>query len=313
MSPAWTFILVTSLLMVTPSAGASEPQGDAEPAAKQATEVERPGPWIFFREQVAVAGWPSGLITDTRVQLRGALHRDNSIVFQDTYAGVGARLAVTPAFVEVGPRLSFAPIDIFDVDVQASFIGYWPSSSGLLPYENIEESTRDLDRKARYQDPDTTAEPGYAFRVEAAPTLKLKIGPIIGLSSWSFAYYWFHQTDGNDSPLVYEPFNDRLMERHDMVITHQAALISEFLDGQNKPLLWVGATYIDRITLRSKDRSIRVGGLAVFQPSYKRGWPRFVVQVTPYVKDPDRVGGVPALALAIVWTRDMPLKQLAGM
>jgi len=276
-------------------------------------EVDRPGPWIFLREQVAVAGWPGGLISDTRFQLRAPMYRSDSIVFQDTYAGVGAKLAVTPAFVEVGPRLSLAPIDVFDVDVQVSWIGYWPSSSGLLPYGDPGESTRDLDREDRFQDPALRAESSHAFMASAAPTIKLKIGPIIAFDAWTIAYYKIQQPEGIDSPYVYEAYWDRVIAWEDVVIEHQPALLGEILDGQGKPKLWVGATMRDRMTAVSKDRSIAVGGLIMFKPSVKEGWPTFVAQVLPYVKDPDRVGGPPSMALALVWGKDFALKDsLAG-
>ena len=313
MTTAPIILMVLALMAIAQpvSAEESEPETQTETEAKP--DALKPGPWLFMRQQVAVAGFPAGLISDTRLQLRGPMHRDNSIVFQETYGGVGAKVAVTPAFVEVGPRLSLAPIDIFDVDFQASYIGYWPSSSGLLPYDTLDESTRDKDREVRWNDPELTAESGHALMVSAAPTLKLKIGPIIGFSGWTFAYYWFQRAEGQDSPLLYEPYWDRLMQPNDMVIEHQAAIVSEFLNGKKKPLLWVGATYVDRRVINSKDKSMMLGGLVLFQPSYKEGWPKFLVQVTPYIKDTDRVGRAPFMALALVWTKDLTLKQAAGM
>lgn len=63
----------------------------------RALAADEPGLWL--RQAVGFGGWPSGAVSDTRLQYRAPLHRSESIVFRDTYAGVGGRLAVTPAVV----------------------------------------------------------------------------------------------------------------------------------------------------------------------------------------------------------------------
>ncbi len=310
-----SMLAIATLAVVEPASvaapGGEEGGGAARaPAASSAAHVV--GPWLWVRQQVAVAGWPAGLISDTRLQVRGPLLRTPSIVFQDTYAGAGARLAVTPAFLSVGPQLSLAPIDVFDIDLRAGFVLFWPSSSGLLPYWDLDESTRDLDRQERFDDPATTAATSTAFTVTAAPTLKLKAGPVIAFSGWSFSVYWIRRPEGVDAPLVYEPFTDRRLAWTDLVVDHQSAVVGEILDGDGGPLLWIGGTFHDVMTLHSDDRSISAGGLVVLRPSCRRGWPRFIVQVLPYLMDPDRVGGVPRMALAVVWSGDTPLRSAAS-
>jgi hypothetical protein len=108
---------------------------------------------------------------------------------------------------------------------------------------------------------------------------------------------------------VYEPYWDRLIAWNDMVIEHQPVLLFEILDGKDKPLLWVGGTFRDRMTMVSGDRSMNAGGLIMFKPGVQPGWPRIVVQVLPYVKDTDRIGGPPSMALALVWSRDFELRD----
>ena len=240
----WTILLLIALWSPMAAAGPVETAGP-----------ERPPPWVHVWQRGAVAGWPAGLMGETRIQPRVALHRADSMIFKETYAGAGARLRITPAFVDVGPRLSFAPFDFFAVNAQGSFLYYWPSSSGLLPYDDIGESTRDLDREDRWKDPATAPRGSWAFALTLDPTLKLKFGPVIAFSAWTFSWYWIHQPDEIDSPLVYEAFTNRLVEWNDLVIEHQAALIVELLDGVEKPLFWVGATYRQRWVIGSKDAS----------------------------------------------------------
>lgn len=292
-----TWLIVLTVVLWT-SLAAAEPVDTSGP--------ERPSPWTHIQQRVALAGWPAGLLGETLIQPRVSLHRAESMVLNETYAGAGGRLRITPAFVDVGPRLSLAPFDFFDVNAQGSFLYYWPSSSGLLPYDDITESTRDLDREDRWKDPATAPKGSWAFALTVDPTLKLKFGPVIAFSGWTFAWYWIDQPDGIDSNLVYEPYFDRLIEWNDLVVEHQAAVIVELFDGDAKPLLWLGATYRQHWAIGSKDASINVGGLFAVRPSYRRGWPLIIGQVLPYVKDPDRVGGMPSLVLLLSWSNDHP-------
>lgn len=272
-----------------------------------AAEEAKPPPYVWTRFMFAAAGWPSGLIGDARVQHRAPLKRSSSFVFQSTYAGVGGRLAIAPAFVDVGPRLSLAPIDFFDIDVQAGFVGYWRSSSGLLPYDHVLESTRDQDRTDRYRDPDTTAQAGWGAYVSGQPTLKAKLGPIILYDSWAFTWFHIDRPRGEERPLVYEPYWDRLIAWDDLIFQQEVGLLGQILDGRTGPTLMTGAVFRHRWTLYSRDPSMVVGGMIMVRPAQKRAVPAIAGQILAYVKDPDRVGGVPAMGLALVWQNDFNL------
>ncbi|MCB9683413.1 MAG: hypothetical protein H6735_00065, partial [Alphaproteobacteria bacterium] len=150
--------------------------------------AEEPGWWV--REAVGVGGWPSGAVNDLRVQWRAPLYRSESIVFRDTYAGAGARLAVTPAYVDVGPRVSLAPIDVFDLDLQASFVGYWRTRFGPMPFSEL-RGTLEADRGAR-----DDAIRTWAVVLTAAPTLKVALGPIVAFDAWSIQHWRFHRPAG---------------------------------------------------------------------------------------------------------------------
>ncbi len=298
-------IATSCLLALTAlSSGAQTQPLDEEPAPAAA-----PPSSLHFSQLVALAAFPLGLLSDSRLEVRAPMHRSASMVFQDTYAAVGGRAVITPAFASIGPRMTLAPIDFFDVVVMANATVVWPSDSGLIPYDHILESTVEGDRKDmfRYPAPGREVLPGGGFDVRVQPTLKLKVGPVIAFSSWDFSWIWLNQPGGEAGPYVYEPFRDRIIEWDDLVMEHQSAIVGEFLPGQGGPLLWVGATYHDIWALGSGDRSIQVGPIVVLKPSYKAGWPRIILQVKPYVMDHDRVGGGPRIALALTWDVDTPL------
>ena len=102
--------------------------------ATSSLAMDAPSWWL--RQSVGGGLFPEGALLDTRGQYRVPLHRSASRVFKDTYAGAGLRVAFSPINAEVGPRLSISPIDVFDLEVQASYLGYYSwGGRGLLPFD----------------------------------------------------------------------------------------------------------------------------------------------------------------------------------
>lgn len=306
-------LVISSLTL--PGAARAE---DAQPGLAQTVVSEAPpteatdtaGATLWMRQAVATAGWPAGLISDTRAQVRLPLYRKpGSLLFNDTYAGLGMRLALTPAFVDVGPRLSLAPIDAFDVDVQGGWQGVWSGSSGMLPYEGLAPST-DSARAARQATAEGRARPSHLAYLSVAPTFKLKLGPVVAFSAWNVSFLRASQPDDVQAPYYYEAFRDLVVAWKDTTIEHQAALLYEVFDGESGPLLMVGATYRDRRALKSGDHSTNAGLLVVTRPFEGPAWPKFVVQVLPYLKSRDRVGGMPTVAVLAAWSGETDLKKL---
>lgn len=264
------------------------------------------GTHLWTRQAVGASGWPAGAISDTRVQLRAPLHRSESIVFQDTFVGAGARVAATPVFVAVGPRVSVAPIDIFDLDLQASYVTYYGGRGiGLLPMEATEG-------KLETERADLPAVTGGAWQLSAAPTLKLKLGPIIAFDAWTFGWTRLLPGQPHPSTFVYEPFTDLVVAWEEVTVEQQGAVIAEVVPDEGGAFLWVGATARDRLALTSKDRSTAVGLVIRGRPARGRAVPNLVGQALFYVNDADRGLGegkvpVPNLALLAEWKFFTPL------
>ncbi|TNE90438.1 MAG: hypothetical protein EP330_08055 [Deltaproteobacteria bacterium] len=253
------------------------------------------GTHLWARQAVAVAGWPAGAISDTRVQVRAPMYRSDSIVFQDTYMGAGARIAATPAFSEVGPRLSIAPIDVFDMDLQASYIRYYGGTGiGLLPMTATEG-------KLESERADIASVKGDAIRLSAIPTFKIKVGPIIAFDSWTISYTQIAPEKEHTKDLVYEPFNDLVTQWTDITLEQQGAVIYEVIPDEGGVFFWAGATARDRLAVGSKDRSTTAGLVLRARPAKGKGVPTLTGQALMYLNDADRVGHVPSLALLADW------------
>lgn len=79
------------------------------------------------------------------------MYRSKSMVFQSTYAGIGADIALSPAFATGEVRLALAPIDVFDVNLRAGRGYYFDNGLGLLPFDRL-TGTLDAERGARAEE-----------------------------------------------------------------------------------------------------------------------------------------------------------------
>lgn len=257
--------------------------------------ADTPSWWL--RQSVGGQLFPEGGVADTRGQYRVPLHRSKSRFFQTTYAGAGLRTLVTPVNVEVGPRLGIAPIEIFEFEVQGSYLGYFSwGGRGLLPYDEIGGKGSD-ERKARESEGFSAS----GLQLSATPTLKLKFGPIVAFDSATFSVLHLENPLGLSSPYVYEPNRDLIVAWDDVVIENQAGLLYEILPGGDRPPLRVGATARNRAALNSGDESLAVGGLVSFRPGTTPAIPTINVVALAYVVDADRVGTAPNLQASATW------------
>ena len=268
--------------------------------AVPANAADEPGLWT--RQAVGTSGWPAGLISDTRMQYRAPLARkEGSWMLNETYAGVGGMARITPAFVEFGPRLSIAPVDVFDLDLQASRLQYFNPGLGLMPFESSSEGGKlDGTRSDRAANGEGVASGGWSFT--ATPTFKLQLGPIVAFDTWNISFLALDKPDNTSEDFVYEPYRDQVVAWNDVSIEHQAALLYTVLPGDDGPMFWVGGTVRDRFNHTSDDRSTAAGALIVAKPGTSATVPKIVGQAMFYVKDQDRVGTVPNLQLLAAWT-----------
>jgi hypothetical protein len=274
----------------------------ASPAvAQEASNQGRPAPWLFFRQSVGAAYGPLGLLSDTRLQVRTAMHRSDSALFQNTYAGAGGRLLVSPAFVEIGPRLSLAPIDIFDVDVQGSWTGVWKSSSGELPYYHV-GGKLDSQRRAIKD----TAVAGQRFTLGIAPTLKIKVGPIIAFDSVEVAFLHSIEPPGVDSPYVYEALRDMVVAWDDTVVTHLGSVLYVVKPGTPSPKFAVGAILRHRKAWVSGDGHTATGVVTTFKPGKAPLVPQILATALIYLQDADRTW-TPTFQAEASWRFDRPI------
>lgn len=298
-----TSLLSIGLLLVSAASGQEPAPADTtSEAGIEEPSASAPGDrtHLYLRQGVAVAGWPSGLLSDSRAELRTPLYRSDSIVFQDTSAGVGARVAVTPAFVEAGPRISLAPVDVFDVDLSAGVVHYWPGKFGPLPTDQL-GGTLEADRAPLVEQNVSTT----GLTLQATPTLKAKVGRVIIFDAWTLRHHRLAEpeVDASDGakPWVYEPFTDLIVGWTDTVIEHQPGLLVELIPDHGGAWLRVGGTMRDRWSVETGDRSLSAGALVAVKPGRAEAVPTIAGLALAYAIDDDRRGGVPFLGMQAAW------------
>jgi len=263
-----------------------------------AQAADEPGLWT--KQAVGTAGFPTGLMSETKMQYRAPGPRSDSIVFQDTYVGAGGTVAVSPAFLQVGPTVSIAPIDVFDLDLSASWIGYFNNGLGLMPFDQP-SGKLGSERDERAANGDGVG--ANALALTATPTFKIKVGPIVAFDSWNVTYLNFDKPDGVEATYTYEPKRDLLLAWEDVAVEHQSAVLYTILPGDDGPKLWVGGTIRDRFAAVSPDRSTAAGAVIIARPGTKPAVPQIVGQSLFYLNDADRsIGSAPNLQAQVSWT-----------
>lgn len=266
--------------------------------APTATAADDPGIWV--RQQVGLGVAPLGLMADSRVQYRTPLARkEGSLMLNQTYAGAGAMLRVSPAFVEVGPRLSIAPVDLFDVDVQVSRVQYISNQYGLMGFTEARNKL-ESQRSERAEDGDGVLSGGWQATV--SPTLKIKAGPIVAFDTWSIGYVALDD-QGSEEAFTYEPWRDQVIAWTDVTFEHEAAVLLTAVDSDDGgPTFWVGAWARDRSSLNGPDRSTTVGPAIITHPGTGKAVPNVLTRAMFYVVDGDRVGTAPNVQMAAIWS-----------
>lgn len=267
--------------------------------APLAHALDQPG--VYYRQQIGFGGWPTGLMEESRVQWRAPLARkDGSLMLNDTYAGAGVLVRASPAFVEVGPRLSVQPVDIFELELQFSRLQFFSKEYALMGFTEA-RGKLGSERTARAEDGDGVVGGGWSFT--ASPTIKLKVGPIIAFDSWTVSVFRIDQVA--PEPYTYEPWNDLVMAWEDETFEHGAAVLYTAVDSEDDGFtFWIGPWFRDRFTARGPDRSTTLGPAIITHPGRGRFVPTILGRSMFYLIDGDRVGAVPNLQAALIWSFD---------
>jgi hypothetical protein len=167
---------------------------------------------VVHRSLVALRGNPIGLHYEGRLGYRLRLHQNEGLALRDNFVGGGAALALTPAYVRIGPYVEVAP---------ASFVTLWSSLQyssyfggfGILqsfPSPRADFSDDELDRRAELPDDDALASYSTSgLELTVGLDLQAKVGSVAVRSQSKLIRADVDLRDGDQ--VFYEQTTDLLM------------------------------------------------------------------------------------------------------
>jgi len=323
--------MLLAVLLLPGAAFADEPppaeepteEPAAEPSAKNDTRgpyfssksEERPPPWFYAEPTIAGGWWPGILAAFSPFQVRFALHRSDAIAFQNTYAGVGGWARVSPSLLEVGGRFDVAPIDVFDLAVWVRYSHSLPTFAGRLRYDAFGDKTF-KERRER----EDVGIPSDQFEVVLEPTLKIKVGPLIGLYRASIQFTRLFLEEEPGTAWVYDAARDLAVPTTGFVLIENTGVVAAdpLWNRSAKTSLALGAMVRHRrVFVEDGDRMLNLGFVGFFKPGPRPAAPTIILQMLAYLIDHDRVLAPPQIVVGFQWKieavpKDLLLPQFHG-
>lgn len=260
-------------------------------------------PSLWTRASWAACWHPTGVLAEGTAELRAPVMRFGGVPFADGYVGAGARVAVSPAHLDAAARVSFQPIDLLPITVEAVHTSYWESPWGLVPVEGLANHTG-KDHAPLYDADRDFA--GSATAIILSPTLQARAGPVVAFTN--VVYTWIRvRPEKGPEPWVYEPFRGMVMGYDDRLMEHTSAVLWEAADGEDGALFRIGPALRGKSSAVTGDASLSLGGVLQWRPGRSVNAPTFLLLATPYLRDPDYAGPVPFVAGLLTFERDVRL------
>jgi hypothetical protein len=204
----------------------------------------------------------------------------------DAHLAFGLSHSVTPAYTRLGAWVEVSPLSILDVRAGAEAAAYFGTFGSLMSFGSYGQRFDDTARNARKGD----GRPGTGSRLYLAPTLKMKVGPLVAVTGGRLEW-WRTSAAG---PLYYEPARDTLLKvGGDRILTTSTLLLRQLEMGRRGSVSYGLSHNLNYVFDAPENRSQRVGVVAVRQFGPRRfrlNAPRIGVEVSYYVSDPSRKG-----------------------
>ena len=211
------------------------------------------------------------------------LSKSKSPLLEDAHVAVGLTDSLSPAYNRLGAWVEVSPLSILDLRAGIEPAVYFGTFSALVDYASYDD-VFDVDtRKARDKAGDKSF--GTGGRVYLSPTLKLKFGRVIAVSSADFE--WWRAS--NDGPYFYEPTRDLLLKTDgDSMVQGQNLLLVEFPRGSGGKILAGPVHAYRHVYGVPQNRVQTLGLLGVYELAERRFGvkkPTVILQVSRYLED----------------------------
>lgn len=262
------------------------------------------GTSLWLREFVGVVVQPAGVMGEVTAEVRTPILRYGGVAFNDTFAGIGLRLGVTPVHVDTAVRVDLQPIDLLPLTFEVFRSTYWESPWGLVPTDRV-AGQRMADRRPAYQADLDSA--GVAYGFTASPTVQMRLGPVAAFSNVALTWLAVRPTRRPEK-WIFEPYRGMVLAPDDRVLEHTSALVWERSgDDAGEPIFRVGPVLRGKASQTTGDVTLCLGGLVQWRPGRQPHDPLLMLIVAPYLRDPDFAGPAPMVGAVVTVERDVLL------
>ena len=250
---------------------------------------------------------PLGFQDGLELTYRYRLMDSDSILFRDSFVGLGATAMLTPAFTRLGLVAQAQPLAILYLEAKWQFAGWYGNFDNLQTYDDPTDDFSDAARGA--------SEGGatIGWELDLTAELRLKVGPLVVRSRLTFIHTEMTPPQRPGDTHYYDPLYDLLMPTSGWALTNDADALLFLLDER----LIVGVRYsLGHVFDGASSRvpTHRVGPLVAYRFFQRPGAvfdsPTALLLVQWYARHPYRAGqeshqAIPYLVLGFAFQGDL--------
>lgn len=209
-----------------------------------------------FDAALAGSYWSSGLRLNLSPGLQQPLwNKPGDLLFADTFIRTDLAVAATPSYVRVGPRVLFAPIAVFNLELSALGSRYFGTFTSVVGFPEPDAVPDAAAMEAAVE----AGQRGTAWqtRVGSLATLQGKVGPVVAVLLWDQAHWDTWPSEEVVGDYLFEPEASLIIARHDDTWGLSSLLLYQHRLGE-----WTARAGLYENHLRSmttKDELLRLG------------------------------------------------------
>ena len=233
---------------------------------------------------LGLSNWRVGFGLDARHGIRVPLfEREDSVLFQGTGLKAQAAIGTSPAYFRGGGQVTFSPLAILDLSGYGMYDVYYGNLQTLIDYNTATANYGSNAELKSYVENDPARQGfGTGWHTGGAATLKIKVGPVIILSSTDVSY-WNIQRDEAIGNYFFEREKELMMKfSGDTLLQENALVLYEINFEEKKSNIRIGSITTYRQTFQAEDTLLRTGLIAMYNQS--NGLTHALL-IQPYLQD----------------------------
>ena len=225
--------------------------------ATSAAAAQSPPPRFEVRNTLAASVNVLGLQDATDAAWTWKLYESTHPLLDGAHVTLGLSNYLSPSFDRVGAWVELSPLSILDVRIGLEPVVYFGAFGTLISFTGFDDPFDEGSRDARAGE----AEVGVGARGYVAPTLKLKVGPVILAGSAEFEW-WRVDAPGR---FFYDSTRDTLLRAHGgSAVLFDSVLLWDHEYGTGSRLR-AGAIYnLQEVWDAPQNRVQRLGGIVAW-------------------------------------------------